>query len=520
MEIIKLEGLNEEEFCVAICINFVSEIDTKYSTGLLLGSNGIRSAAIEKESGELYLSVSDTIGSSMKVLCRLNLTKEDDVLSASMSNLRDYYPDYNSRNSLNTMRMIIDYLEGKLRLSQVPDYPEFDLTLVDKYVNKYPLIIKMIQEKIKTIESMYLNENCKSSKNTKEMESIGMGDVKLRGLNVKEFSVVLAINLIGEFGDSTKLLVASKESTFMSLERLDGKTFFIIRKIGWGFMTEPVKIHVDPNDVNLKNIMGNIETYYPKYTALDSLEFLKFMESFMSQKLSFELKSDRPDMSLDTINDIESKYKPVLELIKQKIKTIEKMFLSENCDPSPDKHVNTNMCRRLIGTVSVDSGKLMIVDPGYVEDFWKRTTESLIIGFKFWGKNMESFAEYLDGMGYALQSTSNGTAYLVKTSERLAISILEKHVEDHRLKFPNDGDLGGLVYTTLTNSSLDVMDEVVHSPTKSDGVLNDLGLLFTPAFGDGVYSVYATYVDVDVLGHKDQMISKVEIVLIEEDEIL
>lgn len=164
------------------------------------------------------------------------------------------------------------------------------------------------------------------------------------------------------------------------------------------------------------------------------------------------------------------------------------------------------MKRKLIGQVGVDSGQLMVIDPCYIDDTWK--SEGKITGIKFWGQGENEVAEYLKSKGATVDEKSG--SYRVNSEDR---DYLEKVRDEIRLH-------SSLIQMTvissfITESTYDDICDITGNE-KQGGEFAGLGVAFTSGLGDGGYNVYATYNDLGAWGER---ITKVEIVLIEEDEI-
>lgn len=172
------------------------------------------------------------------------------------------------------------------------------------------------------------------------------------------------------------------------------------------------------------------------------------------------------------------------------------------------------MKKKHIGRVSVDSGQLMIMDPCYIENHWNKEKESPIYGVEFWGAGNVKAAAFMDSKGYNVENHTSST-YIIRTSkEEIAgkiildlVDFMHENFEHHRI-----------VWNTVRNSTYDAICKLTDNEEQA-GVFNDkLGAVFRSGFGDGIYDVFATYKDCSFMGMRDERISKVEIVLIEDDE--
>ncbi len=164
------------------------------------------------------------------------------------------------------------------------------------------------------------------------------------------------------------------------------------------------------------------------------------------------------------------------------------------------------MKRKLIGQVGVDSGQLMVIDPCYIDSSWK--SEGKITGVKFWGQGENEVAEYLKSKGATVEEKSG--SYRVSSGDR---DYLEK-VRDE-IKLHSSLIQMTVITSFITESSYDEICDITGNSNQG-GEFAGLGVAFTSGLGDGGYNVYATYKDLGAWGER---ITKVEIVLIDEDEI-
>ncbi|RKJ74846.1 hypothetical protein D7X33_19130 [Butyricicoccus sp. 1XD8-22] len=169
------------------------------------------------------------------------------------------------------------------------------------------------------------------------------------------------------------------------------------------------------------------------------------------------------------------------------------------------------MERKLIGRVGVDSGQLMIIDPCYIEDSWKKDNESEILGIKFWGAGKDNAAIFLKNKGYEVIE-GNDQISLIKTSdENVAQKIQEDLVEFLKT------DSGLIVFSEMNTGSYQKVCELTLGEERAGQLGEVIGVAFQSGFGDGLYDVYATYKDCSFGLHEDKRISKVEIILIEDE---
>ena len=157
--------------------------------------------------------------------------------------------------------------------------------------------------------------------------------------------------------------------------------------------------------------------------------------------------------------------------------------------------------RKFIGEVFVDSGGIVIVDPGYllgsdIEDGGKRN-------YAFWGRDEKQVKEIIE---------RNFDDYLIE--ERLSSYYIRNiNIEDiERIEeltksllfvgHVDNGSFGDRAFNARNNESL-----------AGDFFVKGFGtaVASSTGYGDGVYPVYATYND-------EGIIAKLEIEFIEEDE--
>jgi hypothetical protein len=170
------------------------------------------------------------------------------------------------------------------------------------------------------------------------------------------------------------------------------------------------------------------------------------------------------------------------------------------------------MKRELIGQVGVDSGQLMIIDPCYIDGEWE--SKGKVIGVQFWGQGQDEVAELLRECGEAVEEL-NGT-YRIMTDNTTDTELIENKIR----MFSEDIQkivLSSIITTSTYNQTCDIT-----AGEKQGGQLNyrmghaGLGVVFSSGLGDGIYDVYATYKD---LGDWGERITKVEIILVEDDEL-
>ncbi|MFJ7954182.1 hypothetical protein ACIQZG_22020 [Lysinibacillus sp. NPDC096418] len=170
------------------------------------------------------------------------------------------------------------------------------------------------------------------------------------------------------------------------------------------------------------------------------------------------------------------------------------------------------MDRKLIGRVGVDSGQLMIIDPCYIEEHWKKESECSPEGMKFWGALKDRATEFLQDKGYAVE-ISNTSVNFIKTNDKNELEVIHSLLT----QFIVEVNEMGLVWTQIHNDSYEEVCELTDNELGAGQYQNVIATVFQSGFGDGIYDVYATYKDCSFGTHEDKRISKVEIILIEEE---
>lgn len=174
------------------------------------------------------------------------------------------------------------------------------------------------------------------------------------------------------------------------------------------------------------------------------------------------------------------------------------------------------MERKLIGHVGVDSGQLLIIDPCYIEENWKKDSESDILGVKFWGIGKENAFLHLQEKGYTVEVTQDESGFIytrdqqqVETIQQVLIEFLQTDYNQNRI-----------VWNTVNTGSYQEVCKLTLSENRSGQYKDIIGCAFQSGFGDGLYEVYATYKDCGLMIEgkyfEDNRISKVEIILIED----
>jgi len=165
-----------------------------------------------------------------------------------------------------------------------------------------------------------------------------------------------------------------------------------------------------------------------------------------------------------------------------------------------------------LGVVGVDSGQLLIIDPCYINSEWNK--EGSPVAIEFWGKDQDELSQILMNQDYKVNDED--TYKLIECNEDNA-----KEIYTYIQKIIKENDL--FVRTLIkTDNSYDTVCKITSNSDKQGGQLNyrrgqeGLGVAFHSGFGDGIYEVLATIKDCGSWGER---ISKVEIVLIEDDEL-
>ena len=176
------------------------------------------------------------------------------------------------------------------------------------------------------------------------------------------------------------------------------------------------------------------------------------------------------------------------------------------------------MKRKLIGHVGVDSGQLLIIDPCYIEDNWKKESESDILGVKFWGLGKVNAIQYLKKRGYKVEVTQDEHGYgFIHTQDQQQVEVLQQTLIEF---LQIDYDKNRIVWNTVNTGSYQEICKLTKNDNRSGQYNNIIGCAFQSGFGDGLYEVYATYKDcsftIDGEYIEDNRISKVEIILIED----
>lgn len=169
------------------------------------------------------------------------------------------------------------------------------------------------------------------------------------------------------------------------------------------------------------------------------------------------------------------------------------------------------MKRKCIGQVAVDSGQLLIIDPSYVESYWKKESESTSKGIEFWGAGKKGAVERVKQLGYSVEENDQGNCIIytgnVDDIEKINDSLKEYLMEDF------DGNR--IVWHGINDGSYQEVCRLTSTEESAGTYQNIIGAAVSTGFGDGLYDVFATYKDFGLAGER---ITKVEIVFIEGEE--
>jgi hypothetical protein len=169
--------------------------------------------------------------------------------------------------------------------------------------------------------------------------------------------------------------------------------------------------------------------------------------------------------------------------------------------------------RELLGTVGVDSGQLMVIDPGYIRSEWQE--EGDLHSVKFWGQGGEDVAKILEEEGKEVEKAGSHS-YKIYTGSAPGSKRLEEHIRNLSRQINKT-----VVTWPQTESTYEQACDLTNGPNHG-GQLNyrmgheGLGVVFSSGLGDGTYEVYAIIQDVPGWGER---VTKVEIELIPDWEI-
>lgn len=169
----------------------------------------------------------------------------------------------------------------------------------------------------------------------------------------------------------------------------------------------------------------------------------------------------------------------------------------------------------LLGHVGVDSGQLIVTDPVYINNQWKK--DGAIIGVKLWGQAHEEVHAHLKDKYPDLDIYHDRHVVTIKTTD----SALAEEIYDEG-HFHARSVQKVIVGSFETDSTYDKICDVTLNQENQGGPIpyklghEGFAVAFSSGLGDGLYPVYATIEDIPGLGER---ITKVEIRLIEPDDL-
>ena len=175
--------------------------------------------------------------------------------------------------------------------------------------------------------------------------------------------------------------------------------------------------------------------------------------------------------------------------------------------------------RVLLGTVGVDSGQLMVMDPCYVDGEWVRSDTAPAIRVNLWGVDAAIAVKWLHKTCPAAQIVTTGRTFYHVTFAYPGFddyAVLQETIA-------KEAKAAGwrVVAAVVRQGTYDQICAVTDSADHGGGIPYKLGhdglaVAFSSGLGDGVYNVYATIVD---LGQWGERVAKVEIELLSDEEI-
>lgn len=165
--------------------------------------------------------------------------------------------------------------------------------------------------------------------------------------------------------------------------------------------------------------------------------------------------------------------------------------------------------KELLGVVGVDSGGLVVMDPGYT-----RLRVSSEPRVKFWGRDADALAKMIE-----LDYTD-----ILHKNEYSGCWSIPGGTEDDLAKIDEVKRRYHLLVMTHYESGDDFGDHCFHARMNTDqgGSIpyplghDGMAVSFCSGLGDGAYEVWAYYVDVEDWGER---IAKVEIILISDEDL-
>ncbi len=175
--------------------------------------------------------------------------------------------------------------------------------------------------------------------------------------------------------------------------------------------------------------------------------------------------------------------------------------------------------RVLLGTVGVDSGQLLVMDPCYIESEWIPRDQALAVSVRFWGEDAPRAARWVRrAFPTARVTRIRPTLYHATFAPPDAddLTRLQAALADHAAA------AGWLVTATVARqSTYDRVCAATDGPNHGGGIPyrrghDGLAVAFAAGLGDGTYAVYATLVDCGAWGER---VAKVDIELLSDAEI-
>lgn len=141
--------------------------------------------------------------------------------------------------------------------------------------------------------------------------------------------------------------------------------------------------------------------------------------------------------------------------------------------------------RILIGTVSIDSGQLLLIDPAYIDDFWKRVP--------FQDIRIYENIKTKDRIQY--KADFGSYEQVIQRYGKTANELLSNRHE--WVQLPVLVDENELSYNAVCHKT-----NPVDTREPNFGQIAELAVATRTGYGDGVYKVYAT---LDVEGYVKQL---------------
>lgn len=163
--------------------------------------------------------------------------------------------------------------------------------------------------------------------------------------------------------------------------------------------------------------------------------------------------------------------------------------------------------KECLGVVGVDSGKLMVMDPCYMDIATEMTDNDLHC--YFWGRNRSEVAEFLTNSGFKVEDGCENANVIhnISPDDKIRISeIINAHHE-------------WFVITNFTEDDFSNRSFNVTCGKNQGGCIpfplghNGLAICFASGLGDGTYEVWAHYAIFEKFGER---IAKVEVILIDD----